>query len=243
MGSLIPIGGGADAEIQNLLNAAFNATNINIVRTTVANENLLDDNHHLHRIAYRLGTYPIGTYAGDDARGKWFYFLKHILKTARHNGELTATSIKKTLAYAVRNASGAGKVVRVVFTAIAGTDATAEHYVAPGNPTSDADIASLVDTTGTLRIVLVCPHSLPDQSIPIPNQPGDVDVDPQGNVVEKKPVNIFAPKDLSPPTLSPKTHKPITKTTKTTPARKAPKKAGKKAKAKKKKAAKAKKGR
>jgi hypothetical protein len=241
MGSLIPIGGGADAEIQNLLNTAFNAANIKIVRTKVANENLLDDNHHLHRIAYRLGTYPIGNYAGDDAKGKWFYFLKHILKGAEHNGVLTAKSIKMTLAYALRNATGTTKVARVVFRAIQGTDATADHFVAPGNPTSDSDIANLVDTTGTLSVVLVCPNPLPNQSVPVPNQQADLDVDSHGNIIEKPPIKIFTPQDLSPPVLSPTTRKPRgSKTTKT----RAAKKARKKAKAKKtKKAAKAKKGR
>jgi hypothetical protein len=243
MGSLIPIGGGGDAEIQNLLNAAFNATNIEIVRTKVANENLLDDDHHLHRIAYRLGTYPIGNYAGDDAKGKWFYFLKHILKNAKFNGVLTATSIKMTLAYALRNSTGATKVVRVVFRAIQGTDATADHYVAPGNPTSDSDIAKLVDTTGTMSVALVCPKSLPDQSIPVPNQKADLDVDSHGSIIEKPPIKIFTPQDLSPPTLSPKTRKPRTsKTTKTRAAKKVAAKTRKKTKAKKaKKATKAKK--
>jgi len=243
MGSLIPIGGGADAEIQNLLNTAFNAANIKIVRTKVANENLLDDNHHLHRIAYRLGTYPIGNYTGDDAKGKWFYFLKNILKNAKHNGVLTAKSIKMTLAYALRNSTGTTKVVRVVFRAIQGTDATADHYVAPGNPTSDSDIAQLVDTTGTLSVVLVCPNSLPDQSIPIPNQQADLDVDPQGNIIEKPPIKIFTPQDLSPPALSPTTRKSRrSKTTKTRGAKKATAKTRRKAK-KTKKATKAKKGR
>ena len=245
MGSLIPIGGGADAEIQNLLNTAFNAANIKIVRTKVASENLLDDNHHLHRIAYRLGTYPIGNYAGDDAKGKWFYFLKNILKSAKHNGVLTAKSIKMTLAYALRNSTGPTKVVRVVFRAIQGTDATADHYVAPGNPTSDSDIAQLVDSTGTLSVVLVCPNSLPDQSIPIPNQQADLDVDSHGNIIEKPPIKIFTPQDLSPPPLSPTTRKSRrSKATKTRGAGKATAKTRRKTKAKKtKKATKAKKGR
>jgi hypothetical protein len=234
MGSLIPIGGGADAEIQNLLNTAFNATNIKIVRTKVANENLLDDNHHLHRIAYRLGTYPIGNYTGDDAKGKWFYFLKHILKSAKFNDVLTAKSIKMTLAYALRNATGTTKVVRVVFRAIQGTDATADHFVAPDNPTSDSDIGKLVDTTGTLSVVLVCPSSLPDQSIPIPNQQADLDVDSHGSIIEKPPIKIFTPQDLSPPVLSPTTRKAHrSKTKKKRGAKKATAKTRKKAKAKK----------
>lgn len=244
MGSLIPIGGGADAEIQNLLNTAFNPTNIKIVRTKVANENLLDDNHHLHRIAYRLGTYPIGNYTGDDAKGKWFYFLKHILKSAEFNGVLTAKSIKMTLAYALRNSSGTTKVVRVVFRAIQGTDATADHFVAPGNPTSDSDIASLVDTTGTLSVVLVCPNPLPNQSTPVPNQQADLDVDSHGNIIEKPPIKIFTPQGLVPPSLSRTTRKVRrSKTKKTRAAKKTTAKTRKKTKAKKtKKVTKAKKG-
>ncbi len=213
MGSLIPIGGGADAEIQNLLNTAFNATNIKIVRTKVANENLLDDNHHLHRIAYRLGTYPIGNYTGDDAKGKWFYFLKHILKNAEFNGVLTAKSIKMTLAYALRNSTGT------------------------------TDIGKLVDTTGTLSVVLVCPNSLPNQSIPIPNQQADLDVDSHGSIIEKPPIKLFTPHDLSPPLLSPTTRRPRrSKTTKTRVAKKARAKTRKTKAKKTKKATKAKKG-
>jgi hypothetical protein len=211
MGSLIPIGGGADGEIQNLLNAAFNDSNIKIVRTKVANENLLDDHHHLHRIAYRLGTYPIGNYGSDDAKGKWFYFLKNILNTAQHNGTPTARSIKKILTYAMSHATGSGKVARVVFRAIEGTDSTLDHFIAPGNPTADADIARLVDTTGTLSVVLVCPQSLPDQSSPVPNQSGDVDQDSHGKIIEKPPIKVFTPQDLSAPKLSPQTRKPVIK--------------------------------
>jgi hypothetical protein len=216
MGSLIPIGGGADGEIQNLLNTAFNASNIKIVRTKVASEDLLDGNHHLHRIAYRLGAYPVGNYGTDDAKGKWFYFLNNILKTADHNGVKTAASIKKILSYAMHHATGADKVVRVVFQAIQGGDATADHFVSsasgvatePGNPINDADIAGLVDTTGTLTITLVCPAPLPNQSAPVPNQTSDLDRDPQGNIIEKPPIKIFTPQDLSPPVLSPATRKP-----------------------------------
>ena len=84
------------------LNAAFNDTNIGIVRGVVANENLFDGHHHLHRVAYRLGAYPIKTYSGDNATGKWFYFLKKILKDATYNGVPTTQSIKSILSYAVR---------------------------------------------------------------------------------------------------------------------------------------------
>jgi hypothetical protein len=217
MGSLIPIGGGADGEIQGRLNAAFNDSNIKIVRTKVAGEDLFTDHHHLHRIAYRLGAYPIGNYGSDDAKGKWFFFLKKILKDASHNGRSTATSIKKILTYAMTHASGADKVMRVTFQAVNGTDPNADHFVAsgnpvePGNPVNKADIAKLVDAAGTLSIVLVCPKPLPDQSSSVPDQSGDLDRDDQGNIIEKPPIKIFTPQDLSPPRLSPDTRKPIEK--------------------------------
>jgi hypothetical protein len=211
MGSLIPIGGGADGEIQSLLNAAFNDSNIQQIRTKVASENLLDDNHHLHRIAYRLGTYPIANYGSDDAKGKWFYFLKKILKDAQYNGVSTTQSIKNILAYALSDATGSSMVARIVFRAIEGTDATLDHYIAPGNPIDDTDIAPLVDATGTLSIVLVCPQSLPDKSSPVPNQSSDVDKDSHGNIIEKPPIKIFTPQQLSPPKLSQATRKRIGK--------------------------------
>src|SRR5690349_5203072 len=105
MGTLIPIGGGGDAEIKGHLNAAFNDWNITIVKSVAANENIFDEHHLLHRVAYRLGAYPIKTYAGDNAQGKWFYFLKHVLQNATYNGRSTATSIKKILSYAVSHSS------------------------------------------------------------------------------------------------------------------------------------------
>jgi hypothetical protein len=205
MGGLIPIGGGADAEIKGRLNAAFNDTNLVIVRGVVANEDLFEGkHHHLHRLAYRLGAYPIGTYLNDDAQGKWFYFLKKILKDAQHNGVSTTLSIFAILSYAMRKTS----VKRIVFDAVEGTDPNVDHYVAPDNPVSDADIAKLVDTTGTLKVTLICPSSLPNTSSPIPDKQGDLDRDDQGNIIEKPPIKIFTPKNLAPPVLSKKTRTP-----------------------------------
>jgi hypothetical protein len=213
MGSLIPIGGGADAEIKTSLNAAFNDTNIVMVKGVVAKENLFDGHHHLHRIAYRLGTYPIRTYPGDDAQGKWFYFLKKILKDAAYNGVATTDSIKSILSYAMRNSGAKNSVVkRVVFDARPGTDPKADHYIESvtnaGNPVADADIAALVDTAGTLSVALICPSPLPNKSSPVPNQQGDLDVDANGNIIEKPPIKIFIPKNLAPPVLSKKTRAP-----------------------------------
>ena len=211
MGGLIPIGGGADAEIKGRLNAAFNDANIVIVRKVAAGENLFDGNHHLHRVAYRLGAYPIATYTGDNAQGKWFYFLKNILSSATYNGVSTTQSIKSILSYAVRTSG----VKRIAFDAIQGAAANVDHYVysptIAGNPVNDGDIASLVDTTGTLIVALICPSSLPDQTSPIPNKQGDVDVDANGNIIEKPPIKIFTPPNLAPPVLSKKTRGPKAK--------------------------------
>jgi hypothetical protein len=215
MGALIPLGGGADAEIKGKLNAAFNDTNIKIVQDVVGKENLFDGNHHLHRIAYRLGTYPIKTYSGDDAKGKWFYFLKKILKDATHNNASTTDSIKAILSYALKTPA----VKRVVFDANTGSDANADHYVGSpdqlkSNPVTDADIAVLVDGTGTLNVTLVCPSPLPNKTSAVPNQQGDLDVDAHGNIVERPPIKIFTPAILSPPVLLRTTRKPSGKATK-----------------------------
>jgi hypothetical protein len=204
MGALIPIGGGADAEITGHLNAAFNETNLRIVRDVHKGEKIFDGRHKLHRIAYRLGTYPIRTYSGDNAKGKWFYFLKKTLKDATLNGNLTTDSIKAILSYAMRITS----VKRVVFDARLGTDANLDHYVDPNNPMTDNDIARLVDTTGTLTVALICPAPLGNNTAQTPNQTGDLDRDSNGNIIERPPIKIFEPQNLAPPALSRTTRKP-----------------------------------
>jgi hypothetical protein len=201
MGGLIPIGGGADAEIKDKLNAAFNDTNILIVQGIVAKEDLFDQQHHLHRVAYRLGAYPTRTYTGDSAqaKGKWFYFLKTILKDPAVN------SIKSVLSYAMT----APGVARVVFDAVQGQNPKVDHYIyvpaggtVNSNPILPQDIALLVDNSGTLSVKLICPWSLPLTTAPVPNQSGDID---NG---EKPPAKIFTPNVLVPPVLDKKTRKP-----------------------------------
>jgi len=190
MGALIPIGGGADAEIKSSLNFAFNDINIGEVRKVVGNEDLFDLNHHLHRVAYRLAAYPVRNYGNDPAKGKWFFFLKNILPAAMRGGVVTSDSIKKILSYAMSNPN---TVNRVVFDAVQGPDAS-PHYVEGGNPTQPNQIAGLVDTTGTLMIRLICPAPLNDNDVAsTPNQAGDLDRDPQGNIIEKPPIKIFNP--------------------------------------------------
>jgi hypothetical protein len=194
---LIPIGGGADAEIKGRLNAAFDDTNIVIVRGQNAKENLFDGNHHLHRLAYRLAAYPVRTYTGEsaNAKGKWFYFLKNTLK------DPAIKSIKAILSYAMNNPNG--DVARVVFDARPG-DPKKDHYIdgPTPNPTDPGDISQLVDSSGTLLLALICPDSLSMNTSPVPNQTGDID---NG---EKSPAKIFTPTVLAPPILDKKTRKP-----------------------------------
>jgi hypothetical protein len=199
MGGLIPIGGGADAEIKGRLNAAFDDTNIVIVRGQHTKEGLFDGNHKLHRLAYRLGAYPIRTYKGESAKaqGKWFFFLKKTLK------DPAIQSITAILRYAMVNANN--NVARVVFDARPGDpNANPDHYVdGPShNPTSNADITGLVDSSGTLLLALICPESLSMNTSPVPNQSGDVDAG------EKPPAKIFTPTLLAPPRLNKNTRKP-----------------------------------
>jgi hypothetical protein len=196
MGSLIQIGGGADAEIKGSLNFAFNDLNIRQVRTVVKNENLFDDLHHLHRVAYRLGAYPVRNYGNDPAKAKWFFFLKYVLTAAMRRGVATSDSIKKILSYAMSNPNA---VQRVVFDAIQGADLS-PHYVewgnpiTDGNPTDPSQIRDLVDQTGTLLIRLICPRPLQDGDVaPTPNRNDDLDRDPEGNVIERPPIKIFTP--------------------------------------------------
>ncbi|WP_448035156.1 hypothetical protein [Bradyrhizobium liaoningense] len=203
MGALIPIGGGADAEITGRLNTAFNDTNLGIVRGVHRSEKIFDSRHKLHRIAYRLGTYPTKTYP-QNAKGKWFYFLKKILKDATHNNRSTSESIKSILTYAVRTT----RVKRVVFDARQGTNPNLDHYVDPNNPMTDGEIANMVDTAGTLLVALICPASLPNTTAPTPNQTGDLDRDQNGDIIERPPIKIFEPQNLVPPSLSKTTRQP-----------------------------------
>ena len=217
MGALIPIGGGADAEIKRQLNTVFDPAHIGTVRSKVASEDIFEERkpHNLHRVAYRLGAYPIGNYSPDDAKGKWFYFLKKILKDASFNGVSTTKSIRKILSYAMKTKT----VARVVFDAK--EDASVpEHYVSPANPIEDDEIAPLVDSSGTLLVMLICPKPLPDISAPTPNKDADLDRDSHGHIIEKPPIKIFTPSILAPAVLAKK--------------KKAPKKKSKKAAVKKK---------
>jgi hypothetical protein len=191
MGGLIQIGGGADAEIKSSLNFAFNDVNIKYVRTVVKNENLFDNDHHLHRVAYRLAAYPVRNYGNDPAKAKWFFFLRNVLPAAIYGGVITADSIKEILSYAMRNPNKAVK--RVVFEAVQGPDQS-PHYVEGGNPTQDNQIAGLVDNTGTLMIRLICPAPLNDNDVaPTPNKTGDLDRDKQMHIIEQPPIKIFNP--------------------------------------------------
>jgi hypothetical protein len=67
---------------------------------------------------------------------------------------------------------------------------------------------SLVDTTGTLSVALICPAPLSNNNTSaIPDKSGDLDR-VNGNIIEKRPIKIFTPTHLSPRRLSRKTRKP-----------------------------------
>jgi hypothetical protein len=168
MGALIPIGQGADAEIKEKLNSTFSFDNLAALQGNIGTEDLFDANHHLHRVAYRLGCFPALNHT-EKARRKWFYFLKRVLTAANVNGHVTAAVIKKQLQYALQQGA---TIQRVVFEAVEDTNAPA-HYVYPDNWTEQ------VHGT-TLSILLMCPGPLKTgNQDAVPDQPGDMDLGEQ----------------------------------------------------------------
>jgi hypothetical protein len=82
MGSLIPIGQGADAEIKTKLNDAFSGTGLKkLQKHWKKKEKLFAPDHRLARVAYRKKLHPTKTYPNDPKR-KWYYLLAKILPQA-----------------------------------------------------------------------------------------------------------------------------------------------------------------
>ena len=167
MGALIPIGGGADAEIKDKLNKRFsgqNLTNLKNARNT-GGEDLFDGSHHLQRVAWRLRCYPTKTY-NHNAKGKWFYFLHETLPAADDGtGVTTADAIKAVLDQAT---DPNGTITAVVFDAQEDPNAPC-HYVHPSND----DPGILVGNT--YNLILVCPAPLSNDTEPDPDQASDAD--------------------------------------------------------------------
>lgn len=174
MGSLIPIGQGADAEIKSRLNKTFSHVNLATLQGLYATENLFDGNHSLHRVAYRLGCHPVDKY-NEPSRAKWFYFLRTTMTAAMHDGVNTADAIKSTLAFAQNPANN---IIRVIFEAVEVAGASA-HYLHPDNATTG--FAKMVHGR-TLHMLLICPAALDPTHLA--NDPITPDVDGNGNSVE-----------------------------------------------------------
>ena len=182
MGALIPVGGGADAEIKDRLNRTFSFDNLTALQDNTAVENFFDDNHKLHRVAFRLGCYPIQ--GAEKSRKKWFYLLKNTLPAANYNppgggpARNTAAAIKTLLGYALDPTKN---IVRVIFDAVEDT-AAPQHYVHPDNLTPQVRVGR--HNQNTLTILLVCPRPLdPGNLENIPD--GEIDKDAGGNSVER----------------------------------------------------------
>ncbi|WP_158671941.1 hypothetical protein [Bradyrhizobium guangdongense] len=73
MGSLIPSGG--DANVIAKLDARFSGQPLQNLRNFIngTDAHFLHPPRHLRRISYRLKIWP------DGLKGRWFYFLKHLL--------------------------------------------------------------------------------------------------------------------------------------------------------------------
>jgi hypothetical protein len=118
MGALMPVGSGPDKEIVTTLNNLFSGKNLRALRNHNTNkEKLFASNRRLHRIAFRIGAYPAKNYGSDDAKRKWFYFLRHLPKA-------TQDAIKRILGDALAEDSD---IVAVQFSVEENSVVTAPH--------------------------------------------------------------------------------------------------------------------
>jgi hypothetical protein len=170
LGALIPIGQGADAEIKDKLNRTFSFDNLNQLQHNPSGENLFDGDHTLHRVAFRLGCFPVQS-GGEKSRKKWFYLLKNVLPAATYNGIVTAQAIKDMLGWALNPMNN---VTRVVFDAVEDSG-TGVHYIHPNNSTKDTRTAG-GNRGVTLNMLLVCPAPLANANVTdIPDTANDID--------------------------------------------------------------------
>jgi hypothetical protein len=172
MGALFDIGEGADAEIKEKLNKAFSGTRLQKLQGHWKNkEKLFNDAHRLERFCARKNLHPTLNYGTDNAKGKWYFLLKKILKQAT-DGTLdgagqpvkTTDAIKAALTRALDFDSNG--ITRVVFDAQEQSGALA-HFVYPKNNTPGLLVGK------TLNIILVCPTPLNDGEVD--NPPTDPD--------------------------------------------------------------------
>jgi len=91
MGSLIPSGG--DMNVISKLDTLFSEPHLTKLRTFVAGTDaqFFHPPRHLRRISYRLKIWP------DGLKGRWFYFLKHLLPNTHQNGTTVAVIIRDAL--------------------------------------------------------------------------------------------------------------------------------------------------
>jgi hypothetical protein len=181
VGTLIPIGLGADAEIKDLLNQAFNDTNFQALSAHVQNvdRNLFGPGHNYRtaRVASRLRLHP----GNAGKRRRWYFLLRNVLPDAS-DGSInvadnrvitTEEALKAVLTKVLMNANGSFK--RIVFDAeeknlpANTTGQTYSHFIYPSNDNPGLAIGY------TMNIILVCPAPLADgvSNDPIPDSDPD----------------------------------------------------------------------
>jgi hypothetical protein len=160
MGALMPVGSGPDTEIINVLNVLFSKKNLAALREHNKTEKLFDGPHRLHRVAYRIGAYPARLYPNDDAKRKWFYFLKHLPQPA-------TDAIKKILNDALRATS---TIVAVEFSVEENPIATQPHLFPSNNETLD----KYKNTAGTkYKVELIVKEQMSDANAEDPPEDED----------------------------------------------------------------------
>jgi hypothetical protein len=159
VGAIIPSPN--DQEIVARLNEVFSPTGIKTLRDHQrrSGERLFDANHHLHRVAFRIGAIPTQA----RARGRWYALLRHLLPAATQN------AIKRVLQSALDDAR---KNVDGVVFGVSHDPSAPNYFIYPDNADPFVEIPSASGSTTTYSLTLVTPGEIQgDGDSPDPPQP------------------------------------------------------------------------
>ncbi len=150
MGSLIPSGG--DTNVINKLDSRFSGQPLANLRAFINGTDapFFHPPRPLRRISYRLKIWP------DNLKGRWFYFLRHLLPNTAQSGTTVAVTIRDALRDFVADPN-CTQVSFHVQPDVHGTLPTGIDYRADINPNPAAPPATAYAAT----ITLVCRTEIP----------------------------------------------------------------------------------
>jgi hypothetical protein len=150
MGSLIPSGG--DTNVINKLDKRFSGESLQNLRAFISSTDrqFFHAPRHLRRISYRLKIWP------DGLKGRWFYFLKHLLPNTAQAGTTVAVVVRNALRDFVAD-SNCTQVSFHVQPDVHGTLAPGIDYRADITP----DPAHRPANAYAAKVTLVCRNEIP----------------------------------------------------------------------------------